>query len=323
MKISFLVNNFSSIYDADIQVYSLYVGQGDSSLIILPDKTSILIDTGTKTYSKNLCYQIDTIINANGISEIDYLIITHANNDHYGGMVEVLKTFQVNNVFRPKIALPTELTSYAVTTDADYIEAIEMCFEENNCQVSFITPLTINLSSGTLTFWTPAEDYYSNSNNYSPILTIESNGKTLMFTGDATSLGEREFLEATVGIDFGVDVLKVAHHGSTSSTSEEFLAKVNAKYALISAGYDNIYNFPSQEVVTRLYNSGTRAIYTTNDLGTIGLGLTDNSLISASGFFFFDRPFYLVSYLISVFAVWEIKFKPKRKFSINMTKLKI
>ena len=314
MTISFLTNNFSSVFSADVQVYGIYVGQGDSSLVILPDKTSILIDTGTETYAENLCYQVEAILKANGKEEIDYLIITHANSDHYGGVTEVLRRFKVNNIFRPKIAVPTEFSSYVVSTDADYIEAIEACLNED-CNMFFVTPSTINLNPGVLTFWTPTEDEYYDSNDYSPIMTIESAGKTLMFTGDATSQGEEEFLEVAESIDFEVDILKVAHHGSATSTSESFLEKVNPKYALICAGFDNSYNFPTQEVVTRLMNAGVRAIYNTNDLGTIGLGLFDNTLISSHSFFFFDKPFYLVAYLVSVFAIWEIRFKIKHKFS--------
>ncbi len=322
MTISFLMNNFSSIFSADVQVYGLYVGQGDSSLIILPDKTSILIDTGTKTYAENLCYQLETILKANGKEDIDYLIITHANSDHYGGVTKVLGRFKVNNIFRPKIALPTEFSSYTVSTDSQYIEAIEACLNEKS-NMFFITPSTVNLNSGILTFWTPTEDEYSNSNDYSPIITIESAGKTLMFTGDASTRGENEFLEVADNIDFEVDILKVAHHGSSTSTSESFLEKISPKYALISAGYDNTYNFPTQEVVTRLLNAGVRAIYNTNDLGTIGLGLFDNTIAVSHSFFFFDKPFYLVAYLICVFAIWQIRFRPKHKFSVRKEKLKI
>ena len=316
-SISLNFHNFNSLFEDDLQFYSFYVGQGESSLVISGD-TAILYDTGTKEYAENLCDELDAILSANGINKIDYLILSHPHTDHTGGAEKVLSRFKVKNIYRSKVLSPFEeyIEGYAVTSDLNYIDVIDAILEEN-ANIFFIEPCVVDIGDVSLQFWTPQDVTYSDENELSPIVTIEAFGKTIMLTGDATGDTEMEFLEVLGEDELSVDILKVSHHGSDTASSSAFLEKIHPFLAVISAGIDNTYNFPAEEVVDRLYEAGVNEIFVTKNEGTIGLSLLSSSYRVANGFIFHDDALMLTLYFLIFFMIMAVKFPRKRRYCLN------
>lgn len=315
--ISLNFHNFNSLFKDDLQFYSFYVGQGESSLVITGD-TAILYDTGTAEYAENLCDELDVILRANEITELDYLILSHPHTDHTGGAEKVLSRFKVQNIYRSKVLSPFEdyVEGYAVTSDLDYIDVIDAILEEN-ANIFFIEPCVVDIGDAIIQFWTPQDVTYSDENELSPIVTIEAFGKTIMLTGDATSDTEEEFLEVLGEDELSVDILKVSHHGSDTASSSAFLEKIHPFLAVISAGIDNTYNFPAEEVVDRLYEAGVNEIFVTKNEGTIGLSLLSSSYREANGFIFHDDALMLTLYFLIFFMIAAVKFPRKKRYCLN------
>lgn len=313
------LHGFSFVSTSPLKFYSIYVGQGDSSLVILPDKTTLLFDTGTEDMADKFCGEVDAILKQNDIENIDYLFLTHPHNDHYGGGIELFSRFQVLHIFRPIVLSPfeNEVANYEVSDDLEYIKFIDKAHEEGD--VDFILPMEIEIGNYLLKIWTPLSNSYSDLNDVSPVITISGEGNTLMITGDLTTKGEDEFLSQN--FDLNVDLLKVAHHGSKNGTSETFLEKVQPKLAVISAGVDNVYNFPNEELISRLENY-TDKIYSTNENGTIAVGFENGQIKTAFGFVFQDKPFFIVIYFVLFFAIFSVRtsytLKRVKSFSQNM-----
>ena len=315
--ISLYFHNFNSLFKDDLQFYSFYVGQGESSLVIAGD-TAILFDTGLEEYAENLCDELAVILRANNISEIDYLILSHPHTDHTGGAEKVLSRFNVVNIFRSKVLSPFEeyVEGYVVTSDLDYIEVIDAIYEEN-ANMFFVEPCVVDTGEAIIQFWTPQNVTYSDENELSPIVTVSAFGKTVMLTGDATSDTEEEFLEVLGEDELSVDILKVPHHGSDTASSSAFLEKISPFLAVISAGIDNTYNFPAEEVMDRLYEAGVNEIFVTKNEGTIGLSLLSTSYKEAYGFIFHDDALMLTLYFLILFMIMAVKFPHKRRYCLN------
>lgn len=315
--ISLYFHNFNSLFKDDLQFYSFYVGQGESSLVIAGD-TAILFDTGLEEYAENLCDELAVILRANNISEIDYLILSHPHTDHTGGAEKVLSRFNVVNIFRSKVLSPFEeyVEGYVVTSDLDYIEVIDAIYEEN-ANMFFVEPCVVDTGEAIIQFRTPQNVTYSDENELSPIVTVSAFGKTVMLTGDATSDTEEEFLEVLGEDELSVDILKVPHHGSDTASSSAFLEKISPFLAVISAGIDNTYNFPAEEVMDRLYEAGVNEIFVTKNEGTIGLSLLSTSYKEAYGFIFHDDALMLTLYFLILFMIMAVKFPHKRRYCLN------
>ena len=175
----------------------------------------------------------------------------------------------------------------------------------------------VDIGDAIIQFWTPQDVTYSDENELSPIVTIEAFGKTIMLTGDATSDTEVDFLEILGEEEIKVDILKVSHHGSDTASSSAFLEKIHPFLAVISAGIDNTYNFPVEEVVDRLYEAGVNEIFITKNQGTIGLSLLSSSYREANGFIFHDDALMLTLYFLLFFMIMALKFPRKKRYCLN------
>lgn len=240
---------YSSYTTSDeLEIYYLDVGQADSILIRNNEK-NVLIDAGNNEDGKKL---VEYFQNLN-ITEFDYVIGTHAHEDHIGGMDDIIKNFDINHFYMPD----------ALTTTKTFEEVLD-ALDENG-----------------VTFETPAiEDKFNVSDCYFEVLSIGNNEENLnstsivlmmnygkkkfLFTGDIESETEQTLLNKNIK----TDVLKVAHHGSGGSTTSKFLQKVNPEYAIISVGQNNSYNHPHNEALNRL-NKNNVKIYRTDIDGTI------------------------------------------------------
>lgn len=218
-------------------VHYINVNQGDAILIQVNNK-NLLIDSGPKSHKK----QLVKFLNDLNISKLDYVIATHPHEDHIGNMNTVLNSYKVQSFYAPKV--------YSYTKS---FEQMIDSLKSNNLKINPIKRgcNTINLGFQTnVEVFSPINDTYDNENNYSPVIKISFGNNSFLFTGDA----EKEIEDKLILLndDLKADILKVSHHGSSSSTSDSFLNRVSPKYAIISVGKNNIYDHPNDTIISKL-----------------------------------------------------------------------
>ena len=193
-------------------VHYIDVGQGDSILIQVNNK-NLLIDAGPKDAKEDLLTYLDSI----GLSKLDYIIATHPHEDHIGNMSYVINKYEVEKFYAPKV-------EHTTSTFEKMVESLITKDLKINIIKAGID--TIDLGEGTkVTVFSPINEEYSNLNDYSPIIKIEYGNNSFLFTGDAEDEVEKEVLSKNPNIKS--DVLKLGHHGSSTSTSKTFLNAVN------------------------------------------------------------------------------------------------
>lgn len=243
-----------------LNVYFIDVGQADS--ILLENKGHyMLIDAGNNEDGPKLV----NYFNEQDIKEFDYVVGTHAHEDHIGGMDDIIKNFKIDNFYMPD----------AITTTKTFEDVLD-ALEETN--VIFQTPKvnqTFNLQDTTITTLSVTADE-KNLNDTSIVLKVKHGTNTFLLMGDASTKIEKNLLNK----DIKSDVLKVGHHGSRYSTSLEFLKKVSPEYAVISVGENNTYKHPHEEILKRLEEQNIQ-IYRTDKQGTI-LAKSNGSIITFS-----------------------------------------
>lgn len=243
-----------------LNVYFIDVGQADS--ILLENKGHyMLIDAGNNEDGPKLV----NYFNEQDIKEFDYVVGTHAHEDHIGGMDDIIKNFKIDNFYMPD----------AITTTKTFEDVLD-ALEETN--VIFQTPKvnqTFNLQDTTIATLSVTADE-KNLNDTSIVLKVKHGTNTFLFMGDASTKIEKNLLNK----DIKSDVLKVGHHGSRYSTSLEFLKKVSPEYAVISLGENNTYKHPHEEILKRLEEQNIQ-IYRTDKQGTI-LAKSNGSIITFS-----------------------------------------
>lgn len=233
-----------------LEVHYIDVGQGDCTLLSCGGQT-MLIDCGDSSHG----IAIQSYLYEQDIEYIDYLVLTHPDADHIGGAPVIITKFDIGQIYM-----------------SDY-EKDNMIYEKlldsmEYRYYSWATPTvgdTILLGSTKLTFIGPVTEY--DSPNDSSLCLIAQNGETsFLFSGDAEDRAEMDMLLS--GADVNVDVYKVAHHGSSSSSSTAFLSAMHPKYAVISCGKDNDYGHPHRSVIDSLESMGI-SIFRTDKQGSI------------------------------------------------------
>ena len=234
-------------------VHYIDVGQGDSILIQVNNK-NLLIDAGPKSDKKKLFNYLSSL----NLDKLDYVIATHPHEDHIGNMSDVIDDYNVLAFYAPKVQSTTK-------TFEKMIDSLK----SKNLKINVIKKGTdsINLGKNTkVTVFSPTEDSYEDLNNYSPVIKIEYGKTSFLFTGDAQKDVEEEILSTNE--DISADILKVGHHGSSTSTTNDFLKKVNPSIGVISVGKDNTYNHPNDDTIKRLKENKV-TIYRTDKDGTV------------------------------------------------------
>ena len=237
------------------------VGQGDSSLIHY-NKKNILIDTGGITsYYRNtdgLVFNntLSPLFKSSGIKRINYLILTHGDYDHMGEAINIVKNFKVDKVIFN-------------CGEYNYLEK-ELIKVLNKKRINYYTCINeLKLDDNKLYFLQTKD--FNDENDNSNVIYMELNSYKFLFMGDASVTTEKEILK-----DYDlpkIDVLKVGHHGSKTSSSEEFIDTIDPKYSIISVGKDNKFGHPNKEVLENLKES---KIYRTDKKGTITFRLGNN-----------------------------------------------
>jgi len=248
--------NVSEVNNIDVSgkliVDYIDVGQGDSALITVNGK-SMLIDAGPNESEEKV---VEYIKNKN-ISKIEYVLGTHPHEDHIGGLDKVIENFEIGQVYLPKVS----------STTKTYESVIKQINKKDLKINQAKDGVSLDLGPGVkVEMYSPGKKDYDNLNNYSSIVKITFGENSFLFTGDAEKEAEDEVLKK--GYDVSSDVLKVGHHGSSTSTSNEFLDKVNPMIAIISCGYNNSYGHPNKDTIDKLTKKNVK-IFRTDGSGDI------------------------------------------------------
>ena len=223
------------LYNGNLEVVMFDVGEADSMLISTPSKkVNILIDTGRGIDINNIIIYLKSI----GISKLNYLIITHGDEDHIGGALYLIDNFKVDNVILNK---------------GDYTELeVELITHLKNKNIKYTNNINKIPLLGSYMYLLNTKEF-SNENDNSIVTYFEYQKYKFLFMGDSSSKTE-EYLINNYNLT-NISFLKVGHHGSNTSSSTHFINKINPKVSLISVGRNNFYHHPNKEVLTNLSNS--------------------------------------------------------------------
>lgn len=241
-----ITSDFISNDQTSLKVYFFDVGQADS-MLIQNNGENMLIDAGNNEDGEMLVNNLKIL----GIEKIDYLVGTHPHEDHIGGMDDIINSFEIGKIYMPNVSTNTK-------TFEDVIDATK----NKNLQIE--TPkagdnFTIGKVSCEVAYVGSDKE---NLNLSSIIIKMKYNNLSYLFTGDTEADVENK-------IDFGkINILKVAHHGSDTSSSEKFVNETAPEVAIISVGKDNSYGHPSNEIIKRYEKVGSK-IYRTDEVGNI------------------------------------------------------
>ena len=243
------IDNTDLLPDNYFSVLMIDVGQGDSFLIKFPNGKTALVDAGNTTiFFDNGERVIIPLLNYLGIKKIDYGIVTHIDADHYGGYVSLIFNGMIGEIIKPE--LDTSLSKdkrfeeFARKREVTIKYFEEQKFEVGNTVLYFLFDENLKSISG------------ESTNDRSGIFKLVYGQTSFLFTGDVEKRIEKFYLNKYKYF-LDSDLLKVGHHGSKTSSSEEFLEYVTPEISLISAGFKNKFGHPSKEIIERLENVGS------------------------------------------------------------------
>lgn len=249
-------------------VYYLDVGQADSQLIRLPDGTNILIDAGDRGTANQIVPYLKNL----GVKKIDLLIATHPHADHIGGMANVINGLEIGKIYLPRV------DDSQTPTTKTYENMLKAISDKNLKMTQAKAGMTVYEADGAkVEFLAPNSKKYDDLNNYSIVTKLTYGNTSFLFTGDAESESESEIVR-NYPDSLACDVLKLGHHGSSTSSSDRFLEIVQPRYAVISCGVDNDYGHPHREIVNKMDDFQVLT-YRTDTQGTIR-AVSDGSTVT-------------------------------------------
>ena len=245
------VFNPAAAFDTSVDFVKITdVGEADS-ILIYSDGCSAVIDVGTENSVPNILDDLDSA----RIKEIDALIVTHLHTDHAGGLPELAKRREIDNLIIPELESSAEAAQLVKT-------AKRTVTAKGGNVYTAVQGMNFEIGEFTVTVLAYYDDM-RDENNKSVIVMAEIDGIKFLFTGDAEAKTEKALIDDGLNID--CDVLKVGHHGSSSSSSQSFLKAATPKYAAISVGENNIYSHPTESVISALENCGAQILRTDTD----------------------------------------------------------
>lgn len=238
--------------EGTLEVHYIDVGQGDATLIKCGSH-AMLIDGG----NNNKGTTVQLYLKKQGVESLDYVIGTHPDADHIGGLDVIVYKYNCDTVIMPDYEKDTKT----------YQELVDVIHDKNMKITYPVVGEQYALGEAEFTIIAPnSNSYGGNANDYSVAILLEYGKNRFLFTGDAEEASETEMLSN--GIELSADVYKVAHHGSRSASTQEFLNAVRPKYAVISCGEENSYGHPHAEVLNRLRSMGVE-VFRTDEQGSI------------------------------------------------------
>lgn len=257
--------NTSTNTEGELILTMINVGQADSFLLEQNGKTA-LVDCGTRSTGKDVVEYLQN----EGITRIDYVFGTHPHDDHIGGMYDVITNFDIGTIILPEIETGEVTTNWYIKLMTEIKEG------EYNLEYAKEGAIYY-LGDATMKIIGPISQPESNLNNYSTILKVSFGKMDIIMTGDAEIDVEEKVLEKYQD-ELDAEILKLGHHGSDTSTSDEFLEAVSPDYALISAKVGNKYEHPIKSVMQKLENADIE-VYRTDENGTVEATITSNNVI--------------------------------------------
>ena len=247
--------------EGELQMHTIDVGQGDSILFLQKGRV-MLVDTGPRDKSDYVTNYLKQL----NITKIDILVGTHAHEDHMGGMAEIIQSFEIGTLYTP------DNTNDTITTKW-YMDFLDVVAEK---KTNWQYPKQLQeFYLGTAKIQVVSAEIDDELNNQSIGLKVSFGQTDIILTGDAEVKAEKQMLSS--GLSLEAEIYKVAHHGSDTSTSQEFLEKISPQYAIISVGKDNSYKHPAETVLQRLEERNIE-IHRTDEEGDIVLS-TDGEKI--------------------------------------------
>lgn len=244
------------------KIFFFDVGQGDSALIVTPAGKTILIDGGPD----------QKVLRELGLAlpfwkrHIDLVVISHAHDDHIGGLIEVIRRYGIGKILYNNLNFKTPMLE--ALKEEIQEKNIKMITAEAGLSFSFSNDCSFNILKA-------SKEPAITENDYSIVSDFYCLNKRVLLTGDAGVMIEKELLADVINLK--ADIIKISHHGSTSASSENFLKAVNPILAVISVGGGNKFNHPSALILDRLRKMGVN-IYRTDKVGTIEIFANNKSI---------------------------------------------
>ena len=284
--------------EGTLEMTVIDIGQGDCIFLQFPDGQTMIMDAGSEFGSTNEYDQLTAHLTLRGIDSLDYVFITHSDYDHIRYMQDIFEDYEVKNIYMPRVA---DDMSATWTKTVAAIEKETWTNESGKTVDSEIYytvgDFVIQGEDWTMNCHSYLEDDYPSvkesssaevKNAVSPVCFLEYADRTIVLTGDSNERNEEYLLERGV-LDKDADVLKVGHHGSRTSSLQEFLNAVDCEYAIVSYGEDNDYGHPTPELMSRLedytdvrpdndYN-GYKYVYETPKDGNVSVFVDGNGTL--------------------------------------------
>ena len=250
-----------------LEVHFIDVGQGDAIWVKTPQGQNVLIDAGGNRYGDKVVEYLSN----HGVTSLSAVIGTHPHEDHIGGVDRVIDHFEVEKVYMPRVLHNTK-------TFEDVLDAVD----RKGLKISTTKAgVSLDLQGVDAEFLAPVSEKYKDLNNYSAVVRLQYGSQVFLFAGDAEKLSEEEILGMYPKTKLRADLLKVGHHGSNTSTGDEWLKAVDPQHGVILCGKDNSYGHPHKEVMQKLQEKGIE-IHRIDEKGTI-VFQSDGKTISVSG----------------------------------------
>lgn len=246
----------------NVTIKFIDVGQGEAILIALPEKT-MLIDAGPTGSAPKIAQALQEL----GRDKIDYLVATHPDGDHIGGMADVISNTQIGTIYAPNKTNNT--ATYKKFLTAIQNNNLHITLAEAGAVIDQTDDYKLEI------LWPTKDANFPDTNDYSVIIKLTVGNKTFLFTGDAPT---NAILDANPG---HIDVLKLSHHGSRTGTNEQLVRKLSPTYAIVSYALDNSYGHPMQSVMNALHKHSVE-VWGTGANGTITI-TCDGTTIDISG----------------------------------------
>jgi len=268
---------FSLRFHPDLEVNMIDVGQGDSILVSSKGR-NLLIDGGS-TSKKNVGkYRIIPFLKYHGTGKLDAVVITHEDEDHISGILDIMDDMEMGGIRIKKLILP----EVAESSRGENYHLLEQRAAKLGIPILYINSgEEFSIGKANLTCLNPARDKaFSGANEYSTVLHLRCGEFTALFTGDVEGEGQeylRDAIKNNLPLYADVDLLKVAHHGSQYTTDYDFLELVRPEIALISCGENNSYGHPHEDLLDRLKQAGSK-VYRTDKTGCITVKLNGKAL---------------------------------------------
>ena len=241
----------------------------NAGVVRMEDGTTILVDSGSTDNSRLYEYTLEPFLLSRGVDELDYVIVTHCDNDHISALKALLNesVIHVTNFCMPS----------TTCIDDAYEDLWELASESASNIMEIYAGMRIQTADGTVTCIHPSYQYKCDDrNDYSTTLVVQYGEFTALLTGDISSEQEKEILPY-VQPYAPFDLLKAAHHGSKYSSCTEFLDEVSPLACIISCGIDNSYGHPHTETMDRINAAGSE-IYRTDEIGAVLVNLRDGKV---------------------------------------------